>query len=56
MDMGVWDVKPSRYSTYLTSLDQGLIPGLIYKFAWKFKIVKDLEISDIYDGDFIHYI
>lgn len=33
MDMGIWDVKPSRYSTYMTSVEQGLIPGLMYKFA-----------------------
>ncbi|CDW86879.1 UNKNOWN [Stylonychia lemnae] len=33
MDMGLWSVKASRYSTYLTDLEQGLIPGIIYKFA-----------------------
>jgi len=33
MDMGLWTVKPSRYSSYLTDLEQGLIPGIIYKFA-----------------------
>lgn len=32
-DQGVWVVKPTQYYSYNTTLDQGLLPGLLFKFA-----------------------
>jgi len=33
MDMGVFIVKDTRFYTDSTSLNKGMIPGLLYKFA-----------------------